>query len=221
MAVSDLSSYLGYRKTGFLLATTLLCIFGPAMAVAQQRQAPQSPTAPAAPASTVRTTTGGASQQDPAAPAPEQTNAVFGDWTYRCIRAPQPNVSSICEVFTSIQAQAQGQLSVNVQIAIGPSERPGLTRIVVGVPANVLIATPIRLVRDPVSVPALSYDRCVGGWCRAVSDFDADTFQRLTMASGDGRIQYQTSAGQDFIIPVSFRGFLDAVTFLRTNLPRN
>lgn len=218
MVLSTLTPPPGLQRMSFGLAVILACSFVPHTVEAQQRPAQQPAQAQT---STTRTGAPAGAQQDQTAPAPEQTNAVFGDWTYRCIRVPQAGVAPICEVITSIQAQAQGQVALNVQIAIGPSERAGLTRIAVGVPANVLLGTPIRLVRETVVIPPLAYDRCVGGWCRAIVDIDGDTLQRLAGMTGEGRVQYQTSGGQDFIIPVSFRGFQDAVAAMRSNASRN
>lgn len=218
MVLSTLTPPLGLRRTSLGLAMILVCSVASHAVEAQQRPAQQPSQAQASPA---RPGTSAAPQQDQAAPAPEQTNAVFGDWTYRCIRVPQAGTAPICEVITSIQAQAQGQVALNVQIAVGPSERQGLTRIAVGVPANVLLGTPIRLTREPVVIPPLAYDRCVGGWCRAVVDIDADTLQRIAGATAEGRVQYQTSVGQEFIIPVSFRGFQDAVAAMRSSASRN
>jgi len=162
-----------------------------------------------------------AAQQGGVVPTPEQTNAVFGNWTNRCFRVSDAGTPPICEVVSSIQAraQAQGDLTLNVQIAVGQSERPGWIRIAVGVPSDVLLGTPVRLTRENVAIPPLVYDRCDGRWCRAIADIDEGTLQLLMSAPGDGRLQYQTSAGQDFIVPVSFRGFQDAIAAMRAIAP--
>lgn len=156
-----------------------------------------------------------------AMPSTEQANGVFGAWTNRCIRAPEAGTTPMCEVVTSIRAraQAQDQLTLNVQIAVGQSNQPGWTRIAIGVPSDVLLSTPIRLTRENVVIPPLVYDRCGGGWCTAITDIEEGAFQLLINATGDGRVQYQTSTGQDFIVPVSFLGFQDAVAAMRSVQP--
>jgi invasion protein IalB len=154
-------------------------------------------------------------------PVPEQTSQVFGDWTHRCLRLrpDQPDLS--CEVVSAVQAEAPGPQQITVQLAVGPSEVAGRTRLVVAVPANVTLAAPLRLVRDGVAIPDIPYDSCLGGYCRGFVDLDEASFQRMLDANTDGRLIYRTSIRQEFAVPISFRGFRDAVSAMRAGARRN
>lgn len=154
-------------------------------------------------------------------PAPEQTSQVFGDWTHRCLRVRAEPADLSCEVVSAVQAQAPGQQPMTVQLALGASETAGRTRLVVAVPANVLLSTPLRLVRDGVTLPDLSYDSCLSGFCRGTVEFDEPTLQRLLDATSEGRISYQTANRQELQVIISFRGLKDAVAALRRGVPRN
>lgn len=156
-----------------------------------------------------------------ARPVPEQTSQVFGDWTHHCLRLRPDQAELSCEVVSAVQAEAPGQQQITVQLAVGPSETAGHTRLVAAVPANVMLGTPLRLARDGVAIPDIPYDSCLGGFCRGFVDLDEASFQRMLDANTDGRLTYRTSARQDFTVPISFRGFRDAVYALCAGAGRN
>jgi invasion protein IalB len=154
-------------------------------------------------------------------PVPEQTSQVFGDWTHRCLRLRPDQAELSCEVVSVVQAEAPGPQQITVQLALGPSETAGRTRIVVAVPANVTLTTPLRLARDGASIPDIAYDSCLAGYCRGFVDLDEASLQRLLEATADGRLVYRTSMRQDFTVPISFRGLRDAVSAMRAGARRN
>jgi invasion protein IalB len=183
-------------------------------------QAPAQQRTPPPPAATQAASPAAAAPSAPS-PVPEQTSQVFGDWTYRCLRLRPDQAELSCEVVSAVQAEAPGPQQITVQLAVGPSEVAGRTSLVVAVPANVTLTTPLRLVRDGAAIPDIAYDSCLAGYCRGFVDLDEASFQRLLEATADGRLVYRTSMRQDFTVPISFRGFRDAVSAMRAGARRN
>lgn len=188
-------------------AGALLLGFTP-QAPAQQRTTPAPAAAPQATPNTAR-------------PGPEQTSQVFGDWTHRCLRLRPDQAELSCEVVFAVQAEAPGPQQITVQLAMGPPDTAGRTRLVVAVPANVTLGTPLRLLRDGVAIPDIPYDSCLGGFCRGFVELDGARFQRMLDANTDGRLVYRTSAQQEFALPIYFRGFRDAMSALRAGARSN
>lgn len=199
--------------------TTVACVG--ALLLGFTPQAPAQQRNPPPPANATRTAPLAPTAPNGVRPVPEQTSQVFGDWTHRCLRLRPDQAELSCEVVSAVQAEAPGPQQITVQLAVGPSETAGRTRLVVAVPANVTLGTPLRLARDGVATPDIPYDSCLGGFCRGFVDLDEASFQRMLDASADARLTYRTSARQDFTVPISFRGFRDAVSAMRAGARRN
>ena len=186
---------------------------------AQRQPAPSGgAAAPSAPAQAQPATP---TQSPPAPQAPPQPAALpawserhAGDWTHRCMR-PHSEAPQVCEVTAFFSAQAPGQAPIRLQIALGPSTTAGQMRLVALVPANVALTVPIQVSREGATLPALAYDLCHNGFCRAAAELSQPVFDRMLSARPEGRVQFRTADGQDIAIMVSFQGFREMAQLLR------
>lgn len=150
-------------------------------------------------------------QNPPAGGAPTRTTATYEDWTVRC-ETPPGAQQKTCEVF---QAQQQGQSGPVSQIAIGRAGKSGPHKLVAQIPVNVWLAGAPRLLLDDKQPPiALGFKRCVPGGCFADADIPDDLLRRLKGRAEPGRLEYKDAIQRDVGIPVSFKGFSQAIDAL-------
>lgn len=146
------------------------------------------------------------------AQAPTRTTATYEDWTVRC-ETPQGSAQKSCEVFQA--QQPQGQTSPVSQVAIGRAAKTDPLKIVVQVPVNVWLATGPRLLWDDKQPAlALAFKRCVPGGCFADADLSDDLLRRMRARAEPGRLEYKDAIQRDVGIPVSFKGFAQAIDAL-------
>ena len=152
-------------------------------------------------------TTGSALAQ----PAPERTMAAFGDWVVRCERAA---AGRTCEMAQTMADQRQQPVAV---VALARGTPP---RLVVQVPVNITVAEPARLTLDPPLV--LPFRSCVPQGCFAeLALGDAAVMARLRARAADAptRLEWRDPTGAQQVVPVSFRGFTDALDALGREAP--
>ncbi|MBR0655108.1 invasion associated locus B family protein [Plastoroseomonas arctica] len=146
-----------------------------------------------------------------AQPAPERTLAAFGDWVVRCERVAS---GRSCEMAQTMADQRQQPVAV-VAFARGTP-----LRIVVQVPVNIAVAEPARLTVEPALV--LPFRSCVPQGCfaeLALSDAAVVTRMRARAADASARLEWRDPAGTQQMVPVSFRGFSDALDALNREAP--
>jgi invasion protein IalB len=184
---------------GILAASAVLILVGPA-ALAQQRPPAAVPAAPANP---------------PAVSAdPQATTAAFGDWTLRCQRAGEgAQAQKICEIVQTIQAQGQGPVA---QIAIGRIDPKDPLKITVVVPHNISIPGSVRLSVDEKDAgPAdLPWRRCMAMGCIGDLELRDDLLRRWRAQNAAARLAFKDAAGQEVVLPWSFRGLAQALDAL-------
>ena len=164
----------------------------------------------------------GAGKDKPQAPAPaatpgkpveesgaETTTATFGDWQLRCRLTPAAAGQASqrgCEVVQSIVLQ--GQTAPFAQLGFGkltPNDPLFFTAVV---PVNVTFPSSLKLSIDendkqPVDV---AWTRCLPGGCFASIAMKDDVLKRLRAQNDSGRVLFRNGAGQDLIVPMSFKG---------------
>ncbi|MFL9824858.1 invasion associated locus B family protein [Rhodoplanes sp. SY1] len=151
-------------------------------------------------------------QNSPSSGAPTRTTATYEDWTVRC-ETPPGAQQKTCEVFQA--QQQQGQAGPVSQIAIGRAGKTGPHKLVAQIPVNVWLATAPRLLLDDKQAPiALGFKRCVPGGCFADADIPDDLLRRLKARAEPGRLEYKDAIQRDVGIPVSFKGFSQAIDAL-------
>jgi invasion protein IalB len=203
---------------------TLLLGDGPAQSretaplhVVAQAPAPQAPVrrAPAPRAQTAPAAAEKAAEKPPVSSQPRATTASFGDWVMRCNRIDSASGNTTtCEVAQTLQVQGQGPIA---EIAFGrPPGNPSATmRVVVVLPNNITIGTPVLMSVDDKDKPVeLTYRRCLPTGCFADADARDDVLSRWRAQTGRGRLAFKDGANRDIALPFSFSGLEQALDAL-------
>lgn len=195
-----------YSSTFRISAASLVWLMA-STGFAQSPKAPPAPPAVKAPAAT-KALTG-------AEAAADLTSATFADWELLCRGAPvgdpaKPGLRS-CEIMQSVFIQ--GQTLPFAQLAFGRVDGRGPLLFTIVVPNDVALATPMRLsVEEGDKLPVdLPWVRCRPNGCFATAIINDGILQRLQGRNEPGRISFVTGAGQNFVMPISFRGLSRAL----------
>jgi invasion protein IalB len=147
----------------------------------------------------------------------EVTTASFGDWQLSCrltpVAAGQPS-RRLCEVLQSVILQ--GQTAPFAQLGFGkmtPADPVFFTAVV---PPNVTFPSSVKLAIDendkqPVEV---AWTRCLPGGCFASVPVNDDVMKRWRAQNEGGRLMFKNGAGQDLVVPISFKGLARALDAL-------
>jgi invasion protein IalB len=182
--------------TGALLAT---------IAASAQQPAPPRPTPPR-PATAPRPPAAPAPHAPaPATQEPERTTASYGDWVVRCETHAGPPVQKACEM--QQVAMMQGQANPISLIAISVPAKGQPTRLVVQLPVNVSLPTPVRITADNKDHLTVAFHRCVPQGCFADTEIKDEEIKRLRAETQPGKLFYKDAAERDVAIPISFKGF--------------
>lgn len=144
------------------------------------------------------------------APPPNVTTAHFGDWVLRCeSRAEAPRA---CEVLQSLQDQRRQPVA---QFAFGRAQRGQAMRLIVLIPANITVLTPM-LIHLPDRGPPIpvTLRACGPRGCVAEAEVNATQLTRLRARDAQGRLEYRDALNAEVALPFSTRGFgaaLDAL----------
>lgn len=156
----------------------------------------------------------------PAKPAPvsadpASTSATYGDWVLRCQRVGDGDKSQrLCEVAQTLQVQGQQQPIAQVAFGhVNPSEP---MRFTVALPNNISLPGSVVLnlgEKEPAPM-AMAWRRCVPGACIADATPNAEEMKTIRAAAEPGRLVFKDAAGRDVALPLSFRGFAQAMDAL-------
>jgi invasion protein IalB len=147
----------------------------------------------------------------------ELTTASFGDWQLSCRLTPgaagQPS-RRLCEVLQRVVLQ--GQTAPFAQLGFGkmtPADPLFFTAVV---PPNVTFPSSVKLAIDendkqPVEV---AWTRCLPGGCFASLAVNDDVVKRWRAQNEGGRLMFKNGAGQDLVVPISFKGLARALDAL-------
>jgi invasion protein IalB len=165
----------------------------------------------------VVTTPGSAPAATPAATpaalgaeAPERTSAQFGDWSVNCAgRAP----ARACEMVMGVRDQGR---QLGAALALGRATREAPLRLVAQLPVNIRVSQPVRLVLEGAEPLALPFQSCNRLGCFAEIELREDAVRRLRALPAEqlSRLEWRDAAGQEMVLPASFRGFAAAAEAL-------
>jgi invasion protein IalB len=146
---------------------------------------------------------------------PDTTTATFADWLMRCqvTSAGQPG-GRTCEVIQNIILE--GKTAPLAQLAFGRLAANQPLYFTVVLPTNVTFPSTVRITIDekddkPVVVP---WTRCLPSGCFASLAMTDEVLKHWREQTGPGRLTFKSGAGQDTIIPISFRGLARALDAL-------
>jgi invasion protein IalB len=149
-----------------------------------------------------------------AAPAqtPQRTTASYQDWTVRCETRGTPPVKA-CEMVQAVTSQ--GQTTPIAQVAVGRTTKADPIKMVFQLPINVFIPTGVRLSLDAKDKPlAAGFRSCVPAGCFAEVELRDDLVKRMRARTDQGRFEFKDAAQRDVAIPISFKGFGQALDAL-------
>lgn len=151
-----------------------------------------------------------------AADEPQSTTATYGTWQLRCQTTTVAGKSTKhCEIAQTIQVK--GQTKPLVQVALGPQNGADTSlALVLLTPIGVwLPEAPVIALGDKGPPVSTTFKRCLPSACFSDVSF-TDKLKARFVAKGDaqGSIIFHPDEGKDAKIPISFKGFSDALTAL-------
>ncbi len=180
-------------------AFALLALIAPASA---QLLMPTPAANVAAPSQAVQT----AATEKPSTPK------TFGDWQLRCQTLGTPPKTQVnCEIVQSVLIK--DQTTPFAQIAFGKPAPDAPLLVTVVVPINVQFPSAVRIaVSETDPEPSeLAWRHCVPAGCFANLPVKEETLKRWKNLATTGRIGFKSAAGQDVILPISFKGLAQAL----------
>ena len=183
-------------KTRLILIATLA--MAPQLTLAQ-RPAPSTPSANPAPSL-----------------ATNVTSTSFGDWVLRCENRPALAPRRSCELLQSLQSELGQPVA---QFALGRTLPSDPMRLLVLIPANITVATPMLLqLADRAAPIPIILRACGPRGCVADAELNAAQLARIRaqdgQGAGGGRIEYRNAANAEVALPFSTRGFGPALDAL-------
>jgi len=158
-------------------------------------------------------------QQTAPTPAPSQTpnrtTTTYADWTLVCDTRSGPPSQKICEIMQVVQAQVQGKNVPFSIIVVTPPRNGQPGKFVVRVPSNATLSTNVRIqAGDADPGIAAPFARCGPPGCFADFALSEDVLGKLRAASGAGKVTYADFTGHAVTVPLSFKGFDQAIDAL-------
>jgi invasion protein IalB len=148
--------------------------------------------------------------------AQQNTSATYQDWLLQCEMKEGTPPQKICIISQTTQMQNKTQSQPFSRVVFEKPVKGHPEKIAVQVPVNVTIAGNVRLqttATDPgITAP---FDICIPGGCIARFDIKDDVLQKFRAADGAGKLAFKDATGHDVAVPLSFKGFhqaLDALT---------
>ena len=185
-----------------LVSALMLTAAAPAAAPAPT-PAPAAAAAPAAPPTSMPAGADGS-------PATTDIRTIQ-DWTVRCfvVQSAAP-----CDIYqTAIQNETQKRV-LGLSIAYAPREDSYVAQFVV--PFGVALKNGVALEAGTYSVQNLQYRRCSAVGCHVEGKLDNAVIQGLSTAGEAGKVKIVSYDGQEIELPMSLKGFNDALAAMRT-----
>lgn len=146
----------------------------------------------------------------------------FGDWALRCRKESEkkekakdaPKEDRACEISETLEAQDHsGPLA---KLSIGrPGGKGDLTAIII-LPNNVSFPSSVHIRSDDKDIWGVRLDwiRCIPGGCFAQTTLADATVHYWHGLNTTGAIVFKDSSGENVSLPMSFRGFGEALDAL-------
>jgi invasion protein IalB len=193
------------RTTALLQAAVLLMtLAGRASAQQPPRSSPApSPTPPA-----VQVPRSAAQDE-----APQRTTATYEDWIVQCEMQNGPTPEKVCDMAQMTQMQGKNIPFSRVAIARPVKGQP--IKLFVQLPVNVSFRTNVRIqTSDSDAGVVAPFARCLPAGCFADFEIKEEVVKKLRAASGAGKLSFADAAGREVAIPLSFKGFSQALDAL-------
>lgn len=148
------------------------------------------------------------------AETPQSTSATYQDWLLQCEIKDGTPAQKVCVISQTTQMQNKAQPFSRVVVEKPVKGHP--VRLGVQLPVNVSIAGEVRVQSSATDAGIVApFDLCVPAGCIARFDIKEDILQKFRAAEGMGKITFKDAGAHDINVPLSFKGFrqaLDALT---------
>lgn len=140
---------------------------------------------------------------------------------HRCVRGVGDASAASCEVSQQVQASQGGQVTTLMNLAIGyPAPKQPLVVTAV-LPANVSFAAPAAILAEGMPATELRFARCAGNACFATAQAPEQLLRRLREKPDTAvRVEYRNAADAVVAVPLSLKGFGQAMDALAAAAPR-
>lgn len=143
----------------------------------------------------------------------ENTTATYEDWVLRCTNKAGPPPQKVCDM--EQLTQVQGNSAPLSRVAIARQAKGQPLKFIVQLPVNVWLASGIKLYIDDKDAGISSpFTRCLLAGCFATVEVKDDVVNKIRAASGRGKIVFKNAAEQEVVLPLSFKGFGQALDAL-------
>ena len=147
-----------------------------------------------------------------AATAEDAKVQTFGDWGYRCEKAPEGS-EELCYVFQNVTKKDNGQLVLGARIAYRPDQADPL--IVVTVPLGSLLPPGAALMMDGVEPVKLTYFLCAAEGCTTVAT-PLPSAMVEAMKKGEQAVVRVAAPNKQVVgLPLSLNGFTKALASVK------
>jgi invasion protein IalB len=145
--------------------------------------------------------------------AQDRTTATYEDWVVECQKGAGSPPRQTCDM--AQLTLVQGKNAPYSRVALESPKIGGQLKLVVQVPVNVSIASNVVL-RTGDADPGLTvpFARCTPEGCFADLVVGDDAAKKLRAAGGGGHLNFVDAAGRQVVIPLSFKGFSQALDAL-------
>src|SRR5262249_36727123 len=144
--------------------------------------------------------------------AQQRTSATFDDWTVSCAIGTPPATQMACDMSQS--QKMEGQANPTTLISLSRADKQHPYKITAIVPSNVWVLTGIRVVIDDQVLGTAAIKWCLPNRCLAETDLTDDALKKLRGRSDAGKLEFKEASQRDVSMPISFRGFGQALAFM-------
>ena len=145
--------------------------------------------------------------------AQDRTTATYEDWVVECQAGAGSPPRQTCDM--AQLTLVQGKNAPYSRVALESPKAGGQLKLIIQVPVNVSIATNV-VIRTGDADPGLTapFARCTPEGCFADFVVGDEALKRLRAAGGGGHLNFADAAGRQVVIPLSFKGFGQALDAL-------
>lgn len=119
-----------------------------------------------------------------------------------------------CDIYQSAVQSESKRRVLGLSIAYAPREDSYVAQFVV--PFGVSLKDGVSLIAGTYQVNGLIFRRCSQGGCHVEGKIDTAVIQGLAQAGEVGKVRIVAFAGQPIELPMSLKGFNEALAAMRT-----
>jgi invasion protein IalB len=145
--------------------------------------------------------------------AQQSTSATYSDWVVQCQNDSGAPDRKTCEMTQVTQVKGKNIAFSRIALDRPAAGRP--IRLEVQLPVNISLRDPVTIRTDDAdSGLSQPFDHCVPAGCFAEFELKDEAVKKLRGAEGAGKATFKDAGGRDVVVPISFKGFREALLAL-------